>query len=87
MQILNKTGYKFKGNLAGLVDGICDSVRDAGLVGDIVSIELVDFDHSYGNGSYDFLVTTTDGKAFVIVTDTCDIDYNPVVYIDANRIA
>ena len=85
--ISNKTGYDFKGDLSGLVDGIVDSVRDAGLAGDIVSIDLVDFVHSHGNGSYDFVVTTTDGKAFVVVTDTVDIDHIPVVYIDANRIA
>ena len=86
--ITNKTGYDFKGDLSGLVDGIVDSVRrDVGLAGDIVSIDLVDFCHSYGNGSYDFIVTTTDGKAFVLVTDTHDVDYNNVVYIDANRIA
>ena len=87
MLVSNKTGYDFKGDLSGLVDGIVDSVRDAGLAGDIVSIDLVDFCHSYGNGCHDFVVTTTDGKAFVVVTDTHDIDYNNVVYIDANRIA
>ena len=87
MLIENKTGYDFKGDLSGLVDGIVVSVRDAGIAGDIVSIDLVDFCHSHGNGGYDFIVTTTDGKAFVVVTDTVDIDYNPVVYIDANRIA
>lgn len=87
LNIKNKTGYTFKGDLSGLVDGIVDSVRDAGLAGDIISIDLVDYDHSYGNGSYDFVVTATDGKAFVVVTDTFDIDYNNVVYIDANRIA
>lgn len=85
--IKNKCFYNFRGDLSGLVDGIVDSVRDAGLSGDIVSIDLVDFCHSHSNGSYDFVVTATDGKAFVVVTDTHDVDYNNVVYIDANRIA